>query len=79
MAKKRAYQLTFVEPESRSTGQTGPRLHMHRLSLLGKPIQLSHQRCHASRNSASMRWKMRLRAFLERPQGLLPWLYHLSL
>lgn len=49
-----------------------------RLSLLGKPIYLSSHKCHY-RNTRSMRWKMRLRNFLEQPQGFLPWLYHFSL
>lgn len=49
-----------------------------RLSLLGKPIYLSSHKCHY-RNTRSMRWKMRLRSFLEQPQGFFPWLYHFSL
>lgn len=54
------------------------RLQAPRMSLLGKPINLS---AHKSkyRNTSSVRWKMRLRSFLEQPQGLLPWLYHFSL
>lgn len=56
----------------------GQRMAAPRLSLLGKPIHLS---AHKSkyRNTASMRWKMRLRSFLEQPQGFLPWLYHFAL
>lgn len=46
-----------------------------RLSLLGKPICLSTHKSHY-RDTNSMRWKKRLRNFLEQPQGLWPWLYH---
>lgn len=49
-----------------------------RLSLLGKPICLSSAKCHY-RDTRSMRWKKRLRNFLEQPQGPLPWLYHSAL
>lgn len=54
------------------------RLQAPRMSLLGKPIYLSSHKS-KYRNTPSMRWKMRLRSFLEQPQGLLPWLYHFSL
>jgi hypothetical protein len=54
------------------------RLNAPRLSLLGKPIYLSSYKCHY-RDTPSMRWKKRLRNFLEQPQGLLPWLYHSAL
>lgn len=49
-----------------------------RLSLLGKPIYLSPHKSY-QRNTPSMRWKMRLKTFLEQPQGFFPWLYHFSL
>lgn len=49
-----------------------------RLSLLGKPIYLSQHKSYV-RNAPSLRWKMRLRAFLEQPQTLLAWLYHFIL
>lgn len=84
---KRRVQLTFGElagtkgqaPASAlANGPSGQRLAAPRLSLLGKPIYLSSHKCHY-RNTASMRWKMRLRAFLEQPQGPLAWLYHSSL
>lgn len=56
----------------------GQRMAAPRLSLLGKPIHLSAYKS-KYRNTASMRWKMRLRSFLEQPQGFLPWLYHFAL
>lgn len=55
------------------------RLAAPRLSLLGKPIYLNPQKSYYNRNTTSMRWKMRLRSFLEQPQGPLAWLYHCSL
>lgn len=58
--------------------QTLSRLASPRLSLLGKPICWSSHKAQY-RDTRSMRWKKRLRAFLEQPQGLLPWLYHSSL
>jgi len=56
----------------------GERMMVPRMSLLGKPIHLAGHKAHY-RNTASMRWKMRLRSFLEQPQGFLAWLYHFCL
>lgn len=57
---------------------TPKRLAAPRLSLLGKPIYLSAHKSHC-RNTRSMRLKMRLKAFLEQPQGFLAYLYHSAL
>ena len=61
-----------------SQASTHKRLAAPRLSLLGKPIYLSSHKSNC-RNTRSMRLKMRLRAFLEQPQGLPAWLYHSAL
>lgn len=61
-----------------NSDQSGIRMMVPRLSLLGKPIYLSSHKCYY-RNTPSMRWKMRLRSFLEQPQGFFPWLYHFSM
>ena len=65
---------TGAQPAELGSG----RLVAPRLSLLGKPIYLGSHKAHY-RDTRSMRWRKRLRAFLEQPQGLLPWLYHSSL
>lgn len=74
--QRQHHQVLVRYPSSRMA--SSPRMMAPRLSLLGKPIYLSSHKSYY-RNTASMRWKMRLRNFLEQPQGFLPWLYHFSL
>lgn len=73
-------RLRPISPALRYPNLVSPsqRLQAQRMSLLGKPIYLSSHKS-KYRNTPSMRWKMRLRSFLEQPQGLFPWLYHFSL
>lgn len=66
------------QPEVAAAAAKPNRLEAPRLSLLGKPIYMSNHKCHY-RNTASMRWKVRSRTFLEQPQGFFAWLYHCSL
>lgn len=86
-------QLSFSDTNDNNTNQSKQHHHLSvrfpmagghqrmmapRLSLLGKPIYFSPHKSY-QRNTPSMRWKIRLRSFLEQPQGFFPWLYHFSL